>query len=530
MLHWAPQLVPLFFTTTLLPSVMSFTMAYNIGRSNKQNNKNVSLLLDSLLQGYNHHVRPGRVDTPTDVYIDIEVRSMGPVSEVDMTYSMDCYFRQSWMDRRLAFRGSMPSMTLSISMLQKIWRPDTSFLNGKHSYLHTITQPNKFVRLAQDGTVLYSSRLTVSASCPMNLEKFPMDTQRCPLRIGSSGYPAKEVMFRWNPKRRVVIASDMKLNQFDLVRTPTDNQSDFSRKEGPFAMLLVSFQLKRHMGYFLIEVYAPCTLLVVLSWVSFWINREATADRIALGVTTILTMTFLALESRNDLPKVPYCTALDYYVAIGFGFVFATIVEFAIVHYFTKVGSGEFYYCPEMEAERLRASSEESCGEESGSDEQQPLESVTYREAGDHCQRLHSKKMISLPSNAIYCTDAERSEATVAFIGSPGSTPPGEDAVAAGSVNGHLEAPADQSACPARHGTVRHGLRQGSRRSVRRRDYRRQKRPSLMARRRMSSQIQELWINSVSKVDRVSRVVFPLAFIVVNTVYWLTYFREDDDS
>lgn len=51
-----------------------------------------------------------------------------------------------------------------------------------------------------------------------------------------------------------------------------------------------------------------------------------------------------------------------------------------------------------------------------------------------------------------------------------------------------------------------------------------------MARRRMSSQIQELWINSVSKVDRVSRVVFPLSFIVVNTVYWLTYFREDDDS
>ncbi|KAL3185505.1 hypothetical protein MRX96_029072 [Rhipicephalus microplus] len=484
---------------------------------------------------------------------------MGPVSEVDMTYSMDCYFRQSWMDRRLAFRGSMPSMTLSISMLQKIWRPDTSFLNGKHSYLHTITQPNKFVRLAQDGTVLYSSRLTVSASCPMNLEKFPMDTQRCPLRIGSSGYPAKEVMFRWNPKRRVVIASDMKLNQFDLVRTPTDNQSDFSRKEGPFAMLLVSFQLKRHMGYFLIEVYAPCTLLVVLSWVSFWINREATADRIALGVTTILTMTFLALESRNDLPKVPYCTALDYYVAIGFGFVFATIVEFAIVHYFTKVGSGEFYYCPEMEAERLKASSEESCDEESGSDEQQPLESVTYGEAGDHCQRSHSKKMISLPGNgevngvqkglpedpgckifkghnvAIFQKVDRPSIAPITSDPKPPwpssdlptPRPPGENALVAGSANGRLEAPAEQAECPTRHFTARHGSRPSSRRSARRRDYRRQKRPSLMARRRMSSQIQELWINSVSKVDRISRVVFPLAFIVVNVVYWLTYFRED---
>ena len=37
------------------------------------------------------------------------------------------------------------------------------------------------------------------------------------------------------------------------------------------------------MGYFLIQVYVPCALIVVLSWVSFWINREATADRIGLG-------------------------------------------------------------------------------------------------------------------------------------------------------------------------------------------------------------------------------------------------------
>jgi gamma-aminobutyric acid receptor subunit alpha len=33
--------------------------------------------------------------------------------------------------------------------------------------------------------VLYSQRLTIKASCMMNLEDFPMDKQRCPLRIGS---------------------------------------------------------------------------------------------------------------------------------------------------------------------------------------------------------------------------------------------------------------------------------------------------------------------------------------------------------
>ena len=54
---------------------------------------------------------------------------------------------------------------------------------------------------------------------------------------------------------------------------------------GTFSLLFVTFALKRHMGYFLINVYVPCSMLVILSWVGFWINREATADRIALGKT-----------------------------------------------------------------------------------------------------------------------------------------------------------------------------------------------------------------------------------------------------
>ncbi|KAL3880819.1 hypothetical protein ACJMK2_033026 [Sinanodonta woodiana] len=106
-------------------------------------------------------------------------------------------------------------------------------------------------------------------------------------------------------------------------------------------ILYVHFKLRRHMGYFLINVYVPCCLLVVLSWVSFWINREATSDRIALGTMTVLTMTFLGLESRNDLPRVSYTTALDVYIAMCFTFVLATMVQFAAVHSYTKHGYGE---------------------------------------------------------------------------------------------------------------------------------------------------------------------------------------------
>ena len=45
------------------------------------------------------------------------------------------------------------------------------------------------------------------------------------------------------------------------------------------------------------------------------------------GVTTVLTMTFLGLEARTDLPQVAYPTALDYFVFISFMFIFSTVVQ-----------------------------------------------------------------------------------------------------------------------------------------------------------------------------------------------------------
>lgn len=84
---------------------------------------------------------------PTVVRTNMLIRSMGPVSELDMDYSMDCYFRQSWRDSRLSFVGPIKSLSLSIKMLERIWRPDTYFYNGKHSYVHTITVRRLFLPL-----------------------------------------------------------------------------------------------------------------------------------------------------------------------------------------------------------------------------------------------------------------------------------------------------------------------------------------------------------------------------------------------
>lgn len=121
--------------------------------------RNISIILENLLKRYEQSQLPTHGQgMPTVVQTNILIRSMGPVSELDMEYSMDCYFRQYWRDKRLSFKGPIKSLSLSIKMLDKIWRPDTYFYNGKHSHIHTITVPNKLLRLDQNGGILYSMR------------------------------------------------------------------------------------------------------------------------------------------------------------------------------------------------------------------------------------------------------------------------------------------------------------------------------------------------------------------------------------
>ncbi|KAK3912309.1 Gamma-aminobutyric acid receptor alpha-like, partial [Frankliniella fusca] len=334
----------------------------------------------------------------------------------------------------------------------------------------------------------FCRRLTIKAGCPMHLEDFPMDIQKCPLKFGSFGYTTRDVLYRWNTNRQVAIADDMKLSQFDLIANPTNNQTDVL-KTGEHSMLLVSFHLQRHMGNFLIQVYGPCVLLVVLSWVSFWLNREATADRVSLGITTVLTMTFLGLEARTDLPKVPYPTALDFFVFLSFAFIFATIIQFAVVHYFTKYGSGECYFSADFMSD-------------SESDEDEVRRDSARRRA------LEMPEVIPLELGTLGPHAAPAWSSWSCFrCGSAPSAAGSAATSAASSPAVHMRTRVQ----PAPGAAVARGHRlsmQGSRSS---RTGRRRHKPRTPR------------FNSVSQIDRASRVVFPLLFLTINIAYWCAY-------
>src|SRR5699024_779479 len=92
--------------------------------------------------------------------------------------------------------------------------------------------------------------------------------------------------------------------------------------------------LNRFLGFYLQQVYIPACLIVIISWMPFWLDRDDHHAREALGVTTVLTMTTLVTNTNSDFPKISYVKAIDAYLFVCSLMVFLSLLEYATVGYY----------------------------------------------------------------------------------------------------------------------------------------------------------------------------------------------------
>ncbi|GIY50314.1 gamma-aminobutyric acid receptor subunit beta-1 [Caerostris darwini] len=57
-----------------------------------------------------------------------------------------------------------------------------------------------------------------------------------------------------------------------------------------FTYLYLNITLIRRLTGSIVNMYAPSTLIVVVSWVTFWLSLEAAPARVALSITSLLTL------------------------------------------------------------------------------------------------------------------------------------------------------------------------------------------------------------------------------------------------
>jgi len=298
-------------------------------------------ILDKILQNssYDRRIRPSGIndtDGPTIVKINLMFRSFPTISDYKMEYSTILTFREEWMDDRLQYDdygGKIKYLTLTEQ--EKVWMPDLFFSNEREGHFHDIIVPNVYIRIFPNGKILYSIRISLTLSCPMDLRLYPLDRQTCHLNMISYGWTTEDLIFEWRETEPVQVPENMKLPRFIVEKVQTDFCSS-NTTTGMYSCLKVNLLFKREFSYYLIQIYVPCCMLVIVSWVSFWLDANAVPARVSLGVTTLLTMATQTTGINNSLPPVSYTKAIDVWTGVCLTFVFSALLEFALVNYASR--------------------------------------------------------------------------------------------------------------------------------------------------------------------------------------------------
>ncbi|XP_077465189.1 glycine receptor subunit alphaZ1 isoform X8 [Stigmatopora argus] len=414
-----------------------------------------SEFLDKLMgkvSGYDARIRPNFKGPPVNVTCNIFINSFGSIAETTMDYRVNIFLRQQWNDPRLAYKEYPDdSLDLDPSMLDSIWKPDLFFANEKGANFHEVTTDNKLLRISKNGNVLYSIRITLILACPMDLKNFPMDVQTCIMQLESFGYTMNDLIFEWDEKGAVQVADGLTLPQFLLKEEKDLRYCTKHYNTGKFTCIEARFHLERQMGYYLIQMYIPSLLIVILSWVSFWINMDAAPARVGLGITTVLTMTTQSSGSRASLPKVSYVKAIDIWMAVCLLFVFSALLEYAAVNFIAR----------------------------------QHKELLRFRR-----RRRHMK-------------EDDGGDGRFSFAGSGYGVGPAclqKDGMAA--IKGNKNNAAATGGAPTGGGPPEKSI----------------------------EEMKKLFIGRAKRIDTVSRVAFPLVFLIFNIFYWITYkiIRSED--
>ncbi len=305
---------------------------YEVKKRTKRE-EDASSVVAKLLSNYNRQ-QPPTLDKATQVRIGIYVNSFYAVNEQTMDYTISMYLRQSWQDPRLKFdpiNGRIDTIRLGDGRWNQIWVPDLFFRNEKRAAFHSVTVPNRLLRLNSTGHLWYVTKISTTLSCPMKLQRYPFDTQSCPIMFESFGYTMDTVYFNWLDSP-VDVDPGVELPHFTLTgKILYDCSQNYT--VGAFPCMEIRFLLRRDIGYFLVQLFIPSMFIVVISWMAFWIDITALTSRLAVGLIAMLIMALHNMTAPSPLPRVSYVKAIDIWTSSCVTLIFASLLESVAVNF-----------------------------------------------------------------------------------------------------------------------------------------------------------------------------------------------------
>uniref|UniRef100_A0A3Q3A7L8 5-hydroxytryptamine receptor 3A-like n=2 Tax=Kryptolebias marmoratus TaxID=37003 RepID=A0A3Q3A7L8_KRYMA len=230
---------------------------------------------------------------------------------------------------------------------------------------------NPSILLTYEGTVYFSDDIRVVSTCKMDIHKFPFDTQKCTITIGSSIHCVDEMrIFPFsNSSRATQFSHEVMKTQgeWEFLQLSISNSS-LSFENRTWEMLIYTVTIKRRPLLHVINFLLPILFFLIMDLASFFI-ADHRGEKLSFKVTVLLAISVLLLILNDILPSMSNKTPLiATYCIVIFALMLLSLLETILVIYLME--KAEFHpldkkdeTCPKhVQNENYKTEDEKPCG------------------------------------------------------------------------------------------------------------------------------------------------------------------------
>lgn len=292
-----------------------------------------NLLFAGMLDGDILHKENRFVDIDTSITV-LQLNSLDEKSkQISLLMRVDL----SWVDNRVKTAAGNSKVVLSQDQSTpgkgdrantgeksyvKYWQPPLVWLkeaNYETVFPSASAKKTGWKVELDKGRFIISFILPTTFSCNMKFIRYPFDQHKCPMTI-SFAEQSPEVRLQWADTPSM---NDLQLEGFKVGKVEREKNSN--------GELVMKFDIKRDPTSALIHTLLPSSLLVILTWVSFYLHYESLAERIGIALTNLLASNIVF--SGGGEVVTSGVTSMEVFVFLNIFFIALVMVENVVVTY-----------------------------------------------------------------------------------------------------------------------------------------------------------------------------------------------------
>lgn len=263
---------------------------------------------------------------PTEIQVLGAILDVDKIDSAEQNFTLNFYMIYRWQDSSLVHDG--PGDV--VRNLSEIWNPRLTIMNTQRRWANTKDE----VEITPQGQVTYRLHIFGSFSQPMDLHDFPRDHHVFEVPVVAAGYRQGDVVFTPLQDSDSFMAENLSVADWEVSNMQAEPRMVALANGIKLPGFVFSFEGRRLLHHYVVKAIIPLVLIVMMSWVVFWIDPKNATNQLGVAVTTVLTLVAYHIALSGRLPVIPYLTQMDKFLFSSTLLVFLSLIEVVVTSHF----------------------------------------------------------------------------------------------------------------------------------------------------------------------------------------------------